>query len=278
MGDQEGIAAIRPIFIQRAPVLDSLRGQLAVDLSTQVVRLVEQILVGAAGGGDGETERGWIERVEGHVTASGEMALLLSLVWRKMRDEGLEEMATVLRAIGKSIGGCGIEGLGPRLGKAVTALRLRYLLVRRLAIGKSVQRAMALAGSEAGASGWEQVLLKAVEEVRLEIQSIMPSTIAMPEGVESKNMMDALRRSREAIEEVGGDEGAALVKALVVHVLHDVIEQIRVRRWPPAMGALLKDHLAALKAGMEKAGGGLMDMDVGCILEQAKNEVDERCV
>ena len=124
----------------------------------------------------------------------------------------------------------------------------------------------------------EQVLLKAVVEVRLEIQSIMPSTLRMPEGAESGSMMDALRRSREAIEEVGGDEGAALVKALVVHVLHDVIEQIRVRRWPPAMGALLKDHLAALKVGMEKVGGGLMDMDVGCLLEQAKNEVDERCV
>ena len=94
-----------------SPVVDGLRPALISILSSHVVQLLDRCLgddfdaatARGGGGGGGGVGRGrgssWVGRVEGHVAASGEFALLLSCMWSKMRLEGLEVCCSVLQCV-----------------------------------------------------------------------------------------------------------------------------------------------------------------------------------
>ena len=105
-------------------VVDGIRAGLVGAVATHVAALLDRCLWGTAcdGGLDAEGGRGWevtgdswVGRVEGHVVAGAEFALLLCCVWSKMRQEGLEVMAASLFAFDKR--DLGVEAFGRRLSR-----------------------------------------------------------------------------------------------------------------------------------------------------------------
>jgi hypothetical protein len=105
-------------------VVDGLRAGLADAVSTHMATLLDRCLWGSTfdGGSEAAGGRGWevgvdswVGKVEGHVVAGAEFALLLCCVWSRMRQEGLEVMAASLFAFDKR--DLGVEALGRRLSR-----------------------------------------------------------------------------------------------------------------------------------------------------------------
>ncbi len=104
-------------------VVDGLRAGLADVVSTHMATLLDRCLWGSTTDGGAAGVRGWevgedswVGKLEGHVVAGAEFALLLCCVFSRMRQEGLEVMAASLFAFDKR--DLGVETCRRRLSRS----------------------------------------------------------------------------------------------------------------------------------------------------------------